>query len=239
MRPVVRGDCPKDNLGNEVSFTAYPQARRELIHRLGEYCSYCEMHLDSSLAVEHVRPKRPPGAAAAIPDRELAWDNFLLACTNCNSTKGDIDVALGDYLWPDKDDTFHALKYSVGGVVEAEPGENKAKAELLIKLVGLQQQADTDRASDRRWLNRREAWDQATRAKDLLANCPRDEMRELIVMTAQAKGFWSVWMTVFADDAEMVRRFVAALPGTQVEFFATREQSSAHRCQGWSNELLT
>ncbi len=219
MRPVVRGDCPHDDQGNEISFSEYQQARRELIRRLGEYCSYCEMHLDASLAVEHVKPKKPPGAAAALPERELEWGNFLLACTNCNSTKGDTDVALDDYLWPDRDDTFHALQYSVGGVVDAAPGAQRAKAESLIKLVGLQQQADTDRASDRRWLNRREAWDRAVLAKDRLNRCPCDEMREQIVETAQAKGFWSVWMTVFADDPEMVRRFLVALPGTQGEYF--------------------
>ncbi|WP_374259055.1 hypothetical protein [Aquabacterium sp.] len=126
---------------------------------------------------------------------------------------------MDDYLWPDRDDTFHALQYSVGGVVDAAPGAQRAKAESLIKLVGLQQQADTDRASDRRWLNRREAWDRAVLAKDRLNRCPCDEMREQIVETAQAKGFWSVWMTVFADDPEMVRRFLVALPGTQGEYF--------------------
>lgn len=48
-----------------------------------------------------------------------------------------------------------------------------------------------------------EAWDMAVRAKDRLARCPVDatqDMREQIIETAQAKGYWSVWMTVFADD---------------------------------------
>ena len=219
MRPVVRGGCPRDDQGNEIRFTEYQQARRALIHRLGEYCSYCEMHLDASLAVEHVRPKKPPGALTPMPERELAWDNFLLACANCNSTKGDTDVALDDYLWPDRDDTFRALQYGTGGVVEAAPGSNQTKAAELIRLVGLQVQADTKTASDRRWLNRREAWGQAERAKQLLASRPSDEMRELIVIAAEAKGFWSVWMTVFADDPDMVNRLVAALPGTLAALF--------------------
>ena len=87
MRPVQRGACPQDADGNDVAFTEYMQARRALIERLGECCSYCEMQLDASLAVEHVQPKKPPGAAAALPERELAWGNFLLGCTNCNSIK--------------------------------------------------------------------------------------------------------------------------------------------------------
>lgn len=222
MRPVQRGECPQDHNGQEIKFAEYQQARRELIQRMGEYCSYCEMHLDASLAVEHVQPKKPPGATAAMPERELDWGNFLLACTNCNSSKGDTDVVLADYLWPDRDDTFRALRYSEGGVVDSAPGMHKARADLLIDLVGLRKQPDTAEASDRRWMNRREAWDLAVRAKDRLAKCPTeftDDMREQIVDTAHAKGFWSVWMTVFADDPAMRNRLLHALPGTNSAFF--------------------
>lgn len=218
MRPVLRGACPQDN-GQDVRFSEYPQARRELIGRLGEYCSYCEMQLDASLAVEHVQPKKPPGAKAALPERELAWGNFLLACTNCNSTKGDTDVALGDYLWPDRDNTFHSLTYSEGGRVDSATGPQKAQADRLIALVGLQKAPDTAEASDRRWLNRLEAWDMAVRAKDRLARCPGDDMKEQIIETVQAKGFWSIWMTVFKNDADMQARLIAALPGTRTEYF--------------------
>lgn len=221
MRPVNRGDAPTDDAGNEVRFAEYTHARGELIQRLGEYCSYCEMHLDSSLAVEHVQPKKPPGAAAVMPDRALNWHNFLLACTNCNSTKGDTDVVLDDYLWPDRDDTFHALRYSVGGVVDSAPGSDQAKADELLNLVGLRKTPDAREASDRRWLNRREAWELAVRARERLARCQSDDMREQIIETAQAKGFWSVWMTVFADDATMCERLLEAYPGTQNRYFVT------------------
>lgn len=218
MRPVIRGACPQDN-GQDVCFSEYPQARRDLIGRLGEYCSYCEMQLDASLAVEHVQPKKPPGAKAVLPERELAWGNFLLACTNCNSTKGDTDVALDDYLWPDRDNTFHSLAYSEGGRVQSATGPQQAQADCLIALVGLQKAPDTAEASDRRWLNRREAWDMAVRAKDRLARCPSDDMKEQIIETVQAKGFWSIWMTVFKDDADMQARLIAALRGTRTEYF--------------------
>lgn len=219
MRPVKRGACPTDAKGKTIRFSDYPQARRELIQRLGEYCSYCEMHLDASLAVEHVRPKKPPGAAAVLPERALDWDNFLLACTNCNSTKGDTDVVLADYLWPDRHDTFHSLRYSPGGQVSSAPGRYKTRAERLIRLVGLDKMPDTAEASDRRWLNRREAWELAERAKRNLARCPVEAMKVQIIDTAKAKGFWSVWMTVFADDPDMQNRLIAAHPGTRADFF--------------------
>ena len=221
MRPVERGDRPRDDQGAEITFESYQQARKALIKRLGEYCSYCEVHLDASLAVEHIRPKKPPGAATTLRDRELDWGNFLLACTNCNSIKGNTDVILGEYLWPDRDDTFAALSYQLGGIVKAAPGRGRIKANRLIKLVGLQRQVDTAEASDRRWQNRREAWDLAVLSKDNLAQSPTDHMRNIIIELAKAKGFWSVWMTVFADDSTMCERLLAAYPGTRNKYFVT------------------
>jgi 5-methylcytosine-specific restriction endonuclease McrA len=220
MRPVRRGDCPQDASGQDLSFSAYQQARGELIRRLGEYCCYCEMHLDASLAVEHVQPMKPPGALANLPERELAWDNFLLSCTNCNSTKGNTDVVLADYLWPDRDDTFRALSYKKGGLVEAAASPQQSCAQRLIELVGLHKLSDTDEAADRRWHNRREAWDMAERSKRNLLLCPNDAMRDQIILAATAKGYWSVWMTVFADDPEMTARLVRAFPGTHTDLFA-------------------
>lgn len=59
----------------------YPTSRGDLIANLGQYCSYCEMPLASSLAVEHMLPK------AGFPLQSISWNNFLLACPICNSLK--------------------------------------------------------------------------------------------------------------------------------------------------------
>lgn len=220
MRPIIRGACPQDKNGANVVFADYPNARRDMIDRLGEYCSYCEMQLDASLAIEHVRPKKPATAAAVIVSRALDWDNFLLACTNCNSTKGDEDVELNDYFWPDRDNTYACLAYAEGGLVSVAMGIAGAhKAQALITLVGLDKTPNTSTASDRRWANRREAWDIAVRSKKRLASSNTVEMREQIIETAQAKGYWSTWMTVFKDDADMLGRLIDAHPGTNSGFF--------------------
>ncbi len=232
MRPVVRGDCPQDKTGQELHFAAYSQARRELIARLGEYCSYCEMHLDASLAVEHVKPKKPPGSNAVLEERALDWHNFLLACTNCNSVKGNQDLDLDACLWPDRDNTFLALRYAEGGSVGSQPGPHQVLADRLIALVGLGRMPDMADASDRRWLNRREAWDMAVRAKDRLRRCDSEEMRQQIVETAHANGFWSVWMTVFEDDADIRQRLLAAFPGTCCECFDAVDRSPVARAGG-------
>ena len=214
MRPVVRGSWPLDAEGEQETFTRYQNARRDLIDRLGGYCSYCEMRLDASLAVEHIQPKSHHHSLA------LDWNNFLLACTNCNSTKGDQDITLNDYIWPDRDNTFRALNYQEGKV-SCVPGIEPAKTDRLIKLVGLDKVPNSADASDRRWLNRLEAWGLAERAKQRLNRCDTNEMKDQIVDTAKSKGYWSIWMTQFRDDPDMLKRLIEAFPGTCTQCFNT------------------
>lgn len=219
MRPVERGNCPIDAQQRPVVYSNYSDARGELIKRLGQYCSYCEMKLDSALHVEHVKPKKPRGSTAIIQSRLLNWDNFLLACTNCNSTKGDADVNLPDYVWPDTDNTFRAFIYSKGGVVTAASGAVNIQSQNMISLVGLDKSPDTSSASDRRWNNRREAWDMAEMAKRRLASRDIVELREQIADTVFAEGYWSIWMTVFKDDSDMLCRFINRITGTSTTCF--------------------
>jgi len=82
MRPVERGNCPQDTAGNRIPFAQYRDARDHLIDRIGDYCSYCEVCLHSSIHVEHVRPKQPQ------PALERAWTNFLLACEEDHRADG-------------------------------------------------------------------------------------------------------------------------------------------------------
>ncbi|WP_239500232.1 hypothetical protein [Bacillus pseudomycoides] len=44
-------------------------------------------------------------------------------------------------------------------------------------------------------------------------------MREQIVDTAVAAGFFSVWMSVFQHDEDMLQRLLQAFPGTSVSCF--------------------
>ena len=213
MRPVDKGDCPQKD-GKNIVFKEYTQARGELIKRLGEYCSFCEMHLDAGLHVEHRLPK----SVARYAHLECEWTNFLLACVNCNSTKGDRDIEADDYLWADRDNTAFALEYSEGGLLKPRQGlsgEEARKAQNLIALVGLDKKAgNTFTVSDRRWLNRREKWEIAQRTRRNLACSDTLHHRETIVAMALDSGYFSVWMTVFAEDADMLCRILAAYPGT-------------------------
>jgi hypothetical protein len=200
MRPVERGEAP-------ATFTDYKQAAPYLKERLGRYCSYCERWIPVNLAVEHVSPK------SKNPAHQLAWTNFLVACGNCNSTKGD-EVA--DGLWPDQHDTFHALVYRESGAIKpANPDD--ARAAALLHLVGLDKTPDSISAGDHRFDDRYEAWGKAQRAKQLIAKTPlaiTPHARASAIDTVTGHGHWSIWMTVFADDPDMQQRLIAAFPGT-------------------------
>ncbi len=205
MRPIERGKSPN-------SYHEYQDARGDLINRLGEYCSYCEMHLDSALAVEHILPKNK------CPEMEREWTNFLLACPNCNSTKGDKLIGRNECYWPDLDNTVRAFEYQIGGQISPHPGltaVEKSKAQKTIELTGLNYNpGNAVTAADRRWINRKEAWDIAADSLDNLHSNDTPYMRRQIVETAKALGYWSIWMTVFYADKDILKRLIEAFPGT-------------------------
>lgn len=218
MRPVDKGAVPLDDAGNPKQYSQYQNARRDLINRLGNYCSYCEMKLDASLAVEHVQPKKHHEHLA------LSWSNFLLGCTNCNSIKSDKNAALSDCLWPDKDNTFRAFKYDESGTVK--PADNLAanlqsKVEATIALTGLDRTPFSPTASDNRWIQRQTVWEIAQRAKRNLAKSDNEYVREIVVDSARGNAYWSIWITVFSDDSDMLNRLIQAIPGTAQNCFDT------------------
>ncbi|OBQ45703.1 MAG: hypothetical protein AN484_00395 [Aphanizomenon flos-aquae WA102] len=232
MRPVVRGK-------NTKVFKGHKDARRDLIKKLGEYCSYCEMRIPSSLGVEHILPQ------SLFKDEKTNWENFCLACTNCNSTKKSPMekrwdsswkhlhitsakiAARSEFYWIDQDNTFRAFEYSKGGFVKVNPSlasEEEIVAKATIKMVGLDKTPKPDmQMKDRRWMNRKEAWETAEKYLESLRKCNDEEllkqMQDMIVIHAVDKGFFSVWMTVFKDDPDMLNRFINAFPGTCTDCF--------------------
>ncbi|MEX0714336.1 MAG: hypothetical protein WD278_18515 [Pirellulales bacterium] len=213
MRPVERGDAPLDHDGKPVLFRHYRDARDMLIQRIGDFCSYCEVALHSAVAVEHVSPK------SLHPSSEREWSNFLLACDYCNPIKADRDVAVGDYFWPDQDNTARLFQYELDQAPKVGHGLTEAQhaiASRTLELTGLDRVPGHPRFSgrDRRWLKRNEVWGIALQAFKLLQANDTLEMRSLICLTAISRGGWSIWMTVFAQDIDMRSRFVNGFRGT-------------------------
>lgn len=221
MRPVTRGDIPIDEETNQPkTFSDYKYARKDLIERLGQFCSYCESRLPASLAVEHLQPK------SHHPDLRLDWNNFLLACTNCNSTKGAEDVQVDEYFWPDMDNTFIPFNYKEGGLIEISDNldnTDTTKAENTIELTGLDKQTNNDQASDRRWLNRLMTWDLAIFHENEFNKILEPDFKSIyaraIVDLAIGFGFWSVWMTIFRDHSDVIQNLIDNFPGTCSECF--------------------
>lgn len=154
--------------------------------------------MPSNLAVEHIQPK---GLPAYLP---LAgrWDNFLLGCVNCNSSKLNKDVVLTDVLLPDRDNTFAALTYSADGTIAAD----EPMAARLLSLVGLDKpisrtpDANGKQVALDRVAQRMEVWGIAEEEKNNIdANPGHEALRKSVVRTAQQAGFFSIWMTVFAN----------------------------------------
>ena len=218
MRPVDRGGAP-------AAYAEYQDAGPDLRGRLGDYCSYCERRIETNLAVEHIQPK------SVVPALITDWANFLLACVNCNSTKGHTPISLVDYFWPDTDNTLRAFEYLPGGLIGSHPTLLPAiaiKAVATLKLTGLDRYPGNPEqeptTSDQRWLRRQQAWAKAERYRDILAGQDTVEVRELIVDAATGHGEFSIWWTVFASDVDMRRRLREAFTGTHAASFNVNEK---------------
>jgi hypothetical protein len=233
MRPIHRGDSPQ-----ATDFSDYRDAFSTLVGRLGPYCSFCERNIRTNLAVEHIQPKDEN----LYPELEGKWDNYLLACVNCNSTKGHKDVRSENFYLPDRDNTLAAFEYLADGVIKSR-NNGGAVAASTLKLTGLDKKVRqafdengkliaTDRISQRM-----EAWLKAQRSKDRLRRNPSPELIESIVELALSEGFFSVWMTVFEDMPDMRRKFIDGFPGTSKDCFhsATTDLVSPRRTNGLAN----
>lgn len=228
MRPFRKNSSPIKG-----DYDDYEDAKTELISRFGSgwsnskhiasYCSYCERAIGTNLAVEHIEPKKGPYGKPALIGN---WNNFLLACVNCNSTKKDKQVILKDIFLPDRDNTLSAFEYKADGTIGAAShltGPDIDKAVKTLELVGLNKELREtyddhkhliaqDRASQRL-----QVWGLAedTLRDDYLPNTTNQTVKNLIVKVMLTSGFFSVWMTVFDKYADMKNMFIDAINGTR------------------------
>ncbi|MED4691309.1 HNH endonuclease, partial [Peribacillus frigoritolerans] len=73
--------------------------------------------------------------------------------------------------------------------------------------------------SDERQFYRLETWNLAERYYRQLYENDTEEKRQTIVDLALARGYWSIWMTIFKEDKEMIDRLVFSFKGTNSNFF--------------------
>lgn len=218
MRPIKKGLSPG-------TFSQYKDYKPFLVNDLGIYCSYCERKIGTMLAVEHKQPEKK------YPHLILNWDNFLLACVNCNSAKIDKDVTLTDYLFPDRDNTFYAFDYNEDGLVNpashlsSNPGIEK-KAQDTIDLVALNKYQNKNWTTDeilqgaiQRFGQRLNCFNDAKLSLILYNSNPIPELAMSISLTAKNSGFFSIWMKVFENYSEVRKEIINAFKGTAQDCF--------------------
>lgn len=241
MRPVERGLVPTDSTGAPKTVSEYGDWRADLLDRLGWYCSYCNARQNDSLAqqVEHVLPVHA-AATTVFPvgvsfPGALVWDNLLLACGPCNRAKSNTVAHHTTHLLPDYHNTHLGFRYVVGPhphkpnvlvcevqVATGLPAAAAQKAQATIDLCKLAEVVDTDRASDYRWQNRLEAVVAAQIARaswDGLPARQRNVITPLIVQTALARGFFSIWLVIFDDEPTVIAALLNAFPNTPLHCF--------------------
>ena len=189
MRPLIRPEF------EDSQPTNYKKYLRPLIDAFGQYCSYCE-RIDK-LDVEHVEPQ---SANAAL---SLEWSNCLLGCPRCNRDfKRSNNRSRQGFCWPDEQDTFKILRYFSDGRVKPQINltpEQLVAVEATIHLTRLDDGKEPQIVLN---LARRMKFKAARRAKKHF----EDGIESVDDVLQQAsEGFWSVWMTVFADVPEVKR----------------------------------
>jgi uncharacterized protein (TIGR02646 family) len=212
MRSVIKGPTPLDETGTPIVFSHYQEAAPHLKKRLGRYCSYCERTIPVGLAVEHKLPKEHN------TQLELEWDNFLLACMNCNSSKGQFNPTTDSVVWPDEHDTFSLISYFPSGAVRPKLGitpEVGARVAFTLSLLGLSKQPAELASADHRLFDRLEVWRLASQSKDDLIRRDVPELRRAIVETCRATGGYSIWQAVFSDAPAMREAISKSFVGTK------------------------
>ena len=200
----------------QVEYPDYGDAKFPLASNIGQYCSYCEgdekIH---SLEVEHMAAKSKGGSLTA-------WNNFLLCCKICNTTKG-VEVINDDYHWPHLNNTFYSFIYDETGRVKVNdsiPVLSRVRAQNLLNLAKLQRYPGTNNLptpKDFRWRHRFEAWNLATiYKKDFISG---SKTVDDIICVAKLKGQWSIWFTVFKGIDSVRARLISDFPGTCASCF--------------------
>lgn len=123
--------------------------------------------------------------------------------------------------------SIRAFEYAWTGTVKAAAnlGQTVAsKAARLLWMTGLDKFPDEFEgveyvAAIERWQQRSDAWKLAEIQQLEIAEADSEALRRSTARMALEAGFFSVSMTVFADNADMRRRFIEIFPGTARDCF--------------------
>ncbi|RZK19457.1 MAG: HNH endonuclease [Flavobacterium sp.] len=202
---------------NQVEYKPYGDAKPDLISAIGKYCSFCEREgFSSALDVEHIQHKD------IHDDKEFLWNNFLLACKNCNSIKGTKEIDFPNIILPHLQDTFFPFEYLESGYIKikdvvAEPLKSQVNA--LVSLIGLDRRPGMPNYStkDDRWQERKQAWELSKKYCQKYSEGRCDV--ETIIDLCKNNGFWSVWLNAFETFPVVQRALINNFSGTRTAHF--------------------
>lgn len=211
MRPIIKSiKTNADNVPTE--YKHWTDAKIDLVNELGDFCSYCEKQVNkSSLHVEHIYAKAATDENGKLKYSHLQyrWDNFLLACSHCNSIKGNHDIALTNPFLPHQNNVLHFIEVIDGGLIKIKDtvaGDNLKRAGAFINLVGLDREPSHSHYSEKddRWQYRLSAKDIAQRYFEKYISVPQQTDIQTIVDLAKSIGFFSVWYYQFRGYNEVL-----------------------------------
>lgn len=235
MRPVVIST--KNNVaGQPLEYKPWGKAKSDLINEIGSFCSYCEKKVNrSSLHIEHIKGKNVKNNAGVLiyDGLKYRWDNFLIACCNCNSVKANKDIALTNPFLPHQNNLLHFIEIGTGGIIKIKngvTGNNHTRTTAFINLVGLDREPSHPNYSenDDRWENRLEVLDLAKRQFDKYTSIPKQTDLESIICLAKEKGFFSVWYYQFLGHNEVIDALIngSTFSGLNIEPFKGTHKAS-------------
>jgi hypothetical protein len=221
MRPVNKWQVGQN--GVVIEYNPHTEAKTKLLENFGNepfyYCSYCDRVIPKvNMEVEHIQ------CVHHYPQQEYLWNNFLLACKNCNLTKGDEDFAPGNVLLPHLQNTWNCFIVNNDGTMTADTTNALAynRALRTVEIWGLDRGFSHARRQpqDDRFDVRRHILILAKRALSHYQNGVPNYMDE-IVDQAIAYGFWYVWMKVFENHQTVQDALILAFNNTYANCRAT------------------
>jgi hypothetical protein len=237
MRPVVKSVRTDAITGTPLEIKPWGDAKPNLIIELGSHCSFCEKSgTRSAFHVEHIHGKGCLNATGIkIYDAmKYRWDNFLIACVNCNSVKGDKDVVLHAPFLPHTNNLLHYIKVLKGGLIRIRlgiTGNDLIRTQAFIDLIGLDRVPGHPQFSskDDRWDERLEAYDIAERYHRKYTSLPPETDIETIVTLAKSTGFFSAWYEIFKGQNSVIDALINGYTpagGVLINAFPATHQAS-------------
>ena len=126
----------RQGVGNRPTDSRWREFHSDLCRAFSELCAYCEETTGG--AVDHFMPK------SKFPELVYEWSNWVLACPECNQSKGDrwpddgyVDPCASDYL--ERPETFFDFNTRTGRLRPKDnlPSRQRQKAWQTINDIGL------------------------------------------------------------------------------------------------------